>query len=32
MTALPPLAGEWVMQGEQMQMELVLDYTPSGRA
>jgi uncharacterized protein (TIGR02246 family) len=32
MKALPPLAGEWVLQGEQMQMELVLDYTPSGRA
>jgi uncharacterized protein (TIGR02246 family) len=32
MNMLPPLAGEWVMQGEQMQMELVLDYTPSGRA
>ncbi|MBU6178022.1 MAG: nuclear transport factor 2 family protein [Verrucomicrobia bacterium] len=32
MTLLPPLAGEWVMQGEQMRMELVLDYTPSGRA
>jgi uncharacterized protein (TIGR02246 family) len=31
-TTLPQLAGEWVMQGEQMQMELVLDYTPSGRA
>lgn len=31
-TALPSLAGDWVMQGEQMQMELSLAFTPSGRA